>query len=96
MPDYDMRKHGNLPHYCVENIHNLGLDYSIYRKVALTKAARIYGPFAVESREGTLVCEDGYLAIDEHGYPYPIARDEFEAIYEPTGNPARSSGSGGA
>lgn len=89
MAEYNIRKHGNLPHYRIENIENLELEYSIYRKVALTKAVRIDGPFAVESREGTLVCEDGYLAIDAHGHPYPIARDEFEAIYESTGDPGR-------
>lgn len=27
-----------------------------------------------------LRCEDGYLAMDSRGYPYPIATDEFESI----------------
>ena len=53
-----------------------------YRKHAVTHAIRIQGPFRVETSEGTLSCEDGYRAIDARGYPYPIARDEFELIYE--------------
>jgi len=43
------------------------------------------GPFEVETREGTLTCEDGWLAIDSDGYPYPIAADEFNKIYEKEG-----------
>jgi hypothetical protein len=85
MADYDPRTHGDLPHYRLENVGNLDLGFEAYRKTALTKAVRVDGPFVVESREGKLVCEDGYLAIDAHGWPYPIARDEFEAIYEAAG-----------
>jgi hypothetical protein len=54
-----------------------------YRKHALTRAIKIAGPFFVDTIEGPLFCEDGYLAIDARGYPYPIATDEFELIYEP-------------
>lgn len=53
-----------------------------YRKTALTRALRIFGPFTVETSEGPLRCEDGYLAVDARGYPYPIATDEFELIYK--------------
>jgi hypothetical protein len=56
-----------------------------YRKRLLTKAARIEGPFRVitsESENEPFLCEDGYLAIDARGYPYAIAREEFELIYE--------------
>jgi hypothetical protein len=55
-----------------------------YRKRSLTPAIRMSGPFTVETREGTLTCQDGYLAVDAHGWPYPIATDEFERIYEPS------------
>lgn len=58
-------------------------EFRRYRKVATTQAVRIEGPFKVTTREGTLTCQDGYLAIDAHGWPYPIAREEFEAIYVP-------------
>jgi hypothetical protein len=54
-----------------------------YRKRPLIPAIRMDGPFDVETREGTLHCPDGYLAVDAHGWPYPIAADEFERIYEP-------------
>lgn len=53
-----------------------------YQKTALTKATRIVGPFTVNTSEGLLSCEDGYLAVDARGYPYPIATDEFTLIYE--------------
>lgn len=56
-----------------------------YRKRTLTRAMRIEGPFTVRTDEGELTCEDGWLAIDARGYPYPIAADEFELIYEPAG-----------
>lgn len=53
-----------------------------YRKTAITKAMRIDGPFIVQTSEGQLQCQDGYLAVDARGYPYPIAADEFVLIYE--------------
>lgn len=55
----------------------------LWRKKLFTAAVRMEGPFSVETREGPLSCPDGYLAVDSQGWPYPIARDEFEAIYEP-------------
>lgn len=58
-------------------------NFNEYRKKVTTKAMRIEGPFAVKTREGELTCQDGYLAVDAHGYPYPIAKEEFDAIYEP-------------
>lgn len=57
-------------------------DWKTYRKTSLTMAVRIIGPFEVKTREGVLKCPDGYLAVDAHGWPYPIAFDEFERIYE--------------
>ena len=57
--------------------------WPLYRKTALTRMVRISGPFTVETSEGPLRCEDGYLAMDARGYPYPIAADEQEKIYEP-------------
>ena len=55
--------------------------WRIFRKKATTKAIRIDGPFEVETTEGTLSCQDGWLAIDSRGFPYPIADDEFQQIY---------------
>ena len=59
------------------------LEFRTFRKVALTKAARMDGPFEVETSEGLLSCKDGYLCIDARGYPYPVAADEFQLIYRP-------------
>jgi hypothetical protein len=56
-------------------------DTQEYAKIRALEAKRIAGPFSCETREGTLVCQDGYLAIDSSGWPYPIAKDEFEKIY---------------
>jgi hypothetical protein len=57
-------------------------NYRIYRKRVFTHAVRVIGPFTVQTREGQLFCADGYLAIDSAGYPYPIAAEEFERVYE--------------
>lgn len=56
-----------------------------FQKRALTKAVRIAGPFTVETKEGTLRCEDGYLTLDIDGNPYPMERDVFERTYMPIG-----------
>lgn len=61
----------------------IAADWHEYRKIATTRAVRMDGPFTVKTREGKVTCPDGYLAIDAHGWPYPIAKDEFDAIYEP-------------
>ena len=58
-------------------------EFRLHRKKVLTLAARIEGPFEVETSEGTLTCQDGYLCFDSRGYPYPVAADEFANIYEP-------------
>ena len=61
-----------------------GAAWRLYQKKVQTKALRIDGPFTVETSEGTLNCKDGFLCIDARGYPYPVAKDEFELIYEPS------------
>jgi hypothetical protein len=53
-----------------------------YRKTALTQMVRVDGPFEVETSEGPLICEDGFVAKDARGYLYPIAADEQAIIYE--------------
>jgi hypothetical protein len=55
----------------------------LYRKKTLTPALRIEGPFTVGTPEGDMFCQDGWLCWDSRGYPYPVAADEFAAIYEP-------------
>jgi hypothetical protein len=50
-------------------------------KRTLTRCARIEGPFTVVTPHGEVVCEDGWLAVDSNGDPYPIAADVFEASF---------------
>lgn len=62
-----------------------GNAWAEFKKTATTKAIRIEGPFRVmtsESENEPFYCEDGWLAIDARGYPYAIADDEFQQIYE--------------
>jgi hypothetical protein len=54
----------------------------LWRKRKLTAAVRIVGPFSVETRDEILSCPDGYLAVDSQGWPFPVNREEFEAVYE--------------
>jgi hypothetical protein len=59
--------------------------WGTFRKMALTRAIRIEGPFRVETTETEnepYLCNDGWLAIDARGNPYPIADSEFVQIYE--------------
>ena len=37
--------------------------------------------FFVQTDEGELYCEDGWIAEDSRGFPYPIDKKEFENIY---------------
>lgn len=53
------------------------------RKIIYTKMVRMNGPFRVQTREGTMECLDGYLAVDSNGDPYPIAKDVADATFEP-------------
>ncbi len=62
-------------------------QFSVYRKKVDTRAARIVGEFRVETSEGPLTCKDGYLCMDARGYPYPVAKDEFDLIYGPAQAP---------
>ena len=52
-----------------------------YLKRVPTRAFRMDGPFVVDTSEGQLRCEDGWLCIDARGYPYPVDAAEFELIY---------------
>lgn len=66
-------------------------EFSPWVKRTVTLAKRISGPFRVQTREGVLRCENGWLAVDSHGWPYPIAHDEFTEIYRSAlASPAQS------
>ena len=72
-----------IPEYSVDQLpEDFEERAGVFRKVPLTRALRMDGPFVVQTSEGLLHCEDGWLAVDARGYPYPIAADEFELIYE--------------
>lgn len=47
-----------------------------------TRMLRIDGPFTVETSEGPLTCQDGWLAVDARGYPYPLDDEEKNLIYK--------------
>lgn len=51
------------------------------RKHATTRMTRVQGPFRCLTQEGPVLCQDGYLAVDSDGYPYPIAANVFDATY---------------
>lgn len=70
-----------LPRFSHDNLPVSG--WETFRKKVNTQMVRINGAFVVETREGPLVCKDGWLARDSAGWPYPIAADEQAAIYEP-------------
>jgi hypothetical protein len=63
-------------------------EWKAFRKKAPTPMVRITGPFVVETDGGPVICNDGWLAKDSRGRPYPIAAAEQEASYEPTGDDA--------
>lgn len=68
--------------FSTEHLPSDPATWGTYRKQVPTQAIKIDGPFTVNTSEGPLTCSDGYLAMDARGYPYPIATDEFELIYE--------------
>jgi hypothetical protein len=63
----------------VERFPELGS--TTWQKNQLTRAVRVDGPFEVETTEGTLICKDGYLALDSEDNPYPIDAKVFDATY---------------
>lgn len=71
------------PRFAAGRVPGVPEEWPRYRKRTLTAAVRIVGPFVVDTTEGPLTCQDGWLALDARGFPYPIAADEFDLIYEP-------------
>jgi len=73
---------------------NIGsICFQEYEKKVPTKACRIKGAFRVVTREGSLTCKDGYLAVDSAGWPYPIAANEFASVYKLPENERESNNS---
>lgn len=57
-------------------------EFFPFKKVGETLMVRIHSPFSVRTREGLMYCEDGWLALDADGNPYPIAADVQLRTYE--------------
>lgn len=53
-----------------------------YRNAMPVKATRIEGAFNVLTPDGQVHCDDGWLAVDARGFPFPIPSDEFTLTYE--------------
>lgn len=62
------------------------VPWAMYQKRVPTKATKIDGQFAVVTSHGgdPVFCDDGWLAIDAEGYPYPIGAGEFRESYQPS------------
>lgn len=69
------------PHFTRDNI--AGIVFGLFSKRVPTQAVRIDGPFTTQTLEGTLLCDDGWLALDGSNNPYPISAEQFELLYGP-------------
>jgi hypothetical protein len=70
-----------------ENLNEQSQDQSPgflpFRKKTVTWMMRVTTPFKVVTHEGVVECDDGYVAVDEEGWPYPIALSVHGKSYEP-------------
>lgn len=55
--------------------------WKLAQKIGRTLVRRMPGPFEVDTSEGTMRCENGWLAIDSAGNPYPIEAGVFGLSY---------------
>lgn len=60
-----------------------GHQWVLMRKTGATRTVRIDGAFVVETPHGRVRCEDGWLALDAIGDPYPIAAEVMDSAFEP-------------
>lgn len=66
-----------------ENLIYLPDEWFYAEKKVKVRMQKIEEPFHVETPHGTVTANPGdYLAVDEAGYPYPIAQEIFEMSYE--------------
>ena len=57
------------------------------RRITMVQAARVDGPFTVETPHGPVTGEEGdWVALDTQGNPYPIASGVFEETYSAGGD----------
>jgi hypothetical protein len=73
------------PRFSKDSLPGSPTTWPEYRKTKTTRAVRISGPFEVVTvhDETPVRCEDGWLALDQHGHPYPIGDAEFRRTYTP-------------
>ena len=57
-------------------------DWFISKKKVLTRIIEVQGSFRVVTINGDVHCDDGFVGLDEAGYPYPIERDVFFRSYD--------------
>jgi hypothetical protein len=53
-----------------------------YVKVTPTQMLRMKGPFTCVTKEGPVTCDDGFLAVDAEGFPYPVVKTIHDATYK--------------
>lgn len=75
-----IEEQATMPEWTVDNVAEAGPWQEFY-KVASTRMRRVRGPFRVLTSSGPVVCEDGWLALDARGIPYPIDTAEHDLIY---------------
>lgn len=71
----------SVPTFTRDTIPDATANWGEFVKQGTTKLLRMNGSFAVETQEGAMTCEDGFLAVDPEGYPYPIKASVVEASY---------------
>ena len=71
------------PRFNRDNLPSDPADWPIFFKRHGTRMLRMVGPFEVATTEGVMRCEDGWLAMDAGGNPYPIAAEEQARSYQP-------------
>lgn len=57
-------------------------DFGVFEKQGHTLMARICGPFSCVTIDGNIArCDDGWLALDGAGFPYPVADHVARSSY---------------
>lgn len=64
-----------------DELADAGLEFKPHRKKAITQIARVEGQFTCMTSNGPVQCDNGYVAIDRDGYPYPISVKAFDEAY---------------
>lgn len=68
--------------FTLANVPGNPQKWEKFRKIVPTPMLRIAGQFVCETREGPLTCNNGWLAVDQQGFPYPIEASEHAKTYE--------------